>query len=98
MSAAWASSSTHRVLRMVWVFLTKIIPDDLPRSMLIGIAEFPSEFGRFICGHDSESMQARARGPVPAISAASQPGSNPAQLPPGNLKAVVVMGTAEDYR
>lgn len=42
------------VLRVVRVFLTKIISDDLPRSVLVGIAEFPSEFGRFICSHNSE--------------------------------------------
>lgn len=42
------------VLRVARVFLTKIIPDDLPRSALVGIAEFPSNFGRFICSHNCE--------------------------------------------
>ena len=42
------------VLRVFRVFFTKIVPDDLPRSVLVGIAEFPSEFGRFICLHNSE--------------------------------------------
>lgn len=42
------------VLRVFWVFFSKIVPDDLPRSMLVGVAEFPSEFGRFICGHSFE--------------------------------------------
>ena len=42
------------VLRVVRVRLAEIIPDDLPRSVLLGIAEFPSEFGRFICSHNSE--------------------------------------------
>ena len=42
------------VLRVFWVLFTKIIPDDLPRSGLVGIAEFPSEFGRFIRSHNSE--------------------------------------------
>lgn len=31
---------------MIRVFFTKVIQNDLPRSVLIGIAEFPSEFGR----------------------------------------------------
>lgn len=42
------------VLRVVRVFLTKIIPNDLSRSVLVDIAEFPSEFGRFICSHNFE--------------------------------------------
>lgn len=42
------------VLRVVRVFLTKIIPDDLPRTVLVDIAEFPSEFGRFTGSHSLE--------------------------------------------
>lgn len=45
------------VPRVARVFLTKIIPDDLPRSTLVVIAEFPSEFGRFISRHNSGSKR-----------------------------------------
>jgi len=42
------------VLRVVRVFLAKIIPDDFPRTRLVGITELPSEFGRFVGSHSSE--------------------------------------------
>lgn len=42
------------LLWVVGVFFTEIIPDDLPRLVLVDIAEFPSEFGRFISSHNSE--------------------------------------------
>lgn len=42
------------VLRMVRVLLKEVIPNDLARSLLIRIAEFPSEFGGVICSHASE--------------------------------------------
>jgi hypothetical protein len=42
------------VLRVLWVSFPKIVPDDLPRSVLVGVAEFPSESCRFICGHSPE--------------------------------------------
>lgn len=42
------------VLRVVGVFLTKVVADDLPGSMLVGITEFSREFHRFIGSHSSE--------------------------------------------
>lgn len=42
------------VFRVVRVLLAKIIPDDLPRTLLIGIAEFPGELDRFIGSHSFE--------------------------------------------